>query len=78
MISLKKKVAFGQLDVPFLMGEKKWIYRMSTILHYINVLTVKQEQVRQLLTMPLFLNTIPLQQTPTIHFTLVLKTQTLP
>ena len=58
--------------------KKKWIYRMSTTLYYINVLTVKQEQVRQLLTMPLFLNTIPLQQRPTIHCTLVLKTQTLP
>lgn len=44
---------------------------------YIHVLTVKQEQVRQLLTMPLFLNTIPLQQRPAIHCTLVLKTQTL-
>ena len=72
MISLKKS---GILTIrcPFFDGGKKWIYRMSTILHYINVLTVKQEQVRQLLTMPLFLNTIPLQQRPTIHFTLVLK-----
>lgn len=45
MISLKKTV-FGQLNIPFLM--KKWIYRMSTTLYYIHVLTVKQEQVRQL------------------------------
>ena len=69
---LKEKNGVWTIRYPFF-DEKKWIYRMSTILYYINVLTVKQEQLRQLLTMPLFLNTIPLQQRPTIHCTLGLK-----
>lgn len=45
MIALKNGV--WTIKYSFLM-KKKWIYRMSTTLYYIHVLTVKQEQVRQL------------------------------